>query len=121
FDLKSYENIISNDDKKDDNKLIALFKVLSPAHLLKQPFANDSNTLDTKFYSELLHIIGLEEVKEGSKKLIKRKEKANPASILENTIMKLEDKDSLRGITNLSTYGSDKKEQLFNVALELSI
>ncbi|MBK9283048.1 MAG: Eco57I restriction-modification methylase domain-containing protein [Sphingobacteriaceae bacterium] len=121
FDLRAFENIITNEDKKDDNKLIALYKLLSPVHLLKQPFANDSNTLDTKFYSELLHIIGLEEVKEGSKKLIKRKEKQDPASILENTIMKLEDKDSLRGITNLSTFGDTKKDQLFNVALELSI
>ena len=121
FDLRAFEQVITNEDKKDDNKLISLYKLLSPVHLLKQPFANDSNTLDTKFYSELLHIIGLEEVKEGSKKLIKRKEKPDPASILENTIMKLEDKDSLRGITNLSTYGDNKKEQLFNVALELSI
>jgi adenine-specific DNA-methyltransferase len=121
FDLRAFEQVITNEDKKDDNKLISLYKLLSPVHLLKQPFANDSNTLDTKFYSELLHIIGLEEVKEGSKKLIKRKEKPDPASILENTIMKLEDKDSLRGIINVSTYGDNKKEQLFNVALELSI
>ena len=121
FDLRAFEKVITNDDKKDDNKLIALYKLLSPVHLLKQPFANDSNSLDTKFYSELLHIIGLEEVKDGGKKLIKRKEKPDPASILENTIMKLEDKDSLRGITNLSTYGDNKKDQLFNVALELSI
>lgn len=121
FDLRAFERVITNEDKKDDNKLISLYKLLSPVHLLKQPFANDSNTLDTKFYSELLHIIGLEEVKEGSKKLIKRKEKPDPASILENTIMKLEDKDSLRGITNLSTFGTEKQEQLFNVALELSI
>lgn len=121
FDLRAFEKVITNDDKKDDNILIALYKLLSPVHLLKQPFANDSNSLDTKFYSELLHIIGLEEVKDGGKKLIKRKEKPDPASILENTIMKLEDKDSLRGVTNLSTYGDNKKEQLFNVALELSI
>ena len=121
FDLRPFEEVVKNEDKKDDNKLIALYKILSPVHLLKLPFANDSNTLDTKFYSELLHIIGLEEVKEGSKKLIKRKEKPDPASILENTIMKLEDKDSIRSVTNLSSFGSDKKEQLFNVALELSI
>jgi len=121
FDLRAFEKVITNDDKKDDNKLIALYKLLSPVHLLKQPFANDSNTLDTKFYSELLHIIGLEEVNEGSKKLIKRKEKPDAASIMENTIMKLEDKDSLRSITNLLTFGSTKKDQLFNIALELSI
>lgn len=121
FDVREYENIIHNEDKKDDSKLIALYKILSPVHLLKQPFANDSNSLDTKFYAELLHIIGLEEVKEGSKKLIKRKEKPDAASLLENTIIKLEDKDCLRNISNLSTFGSTKQEQLFNIALELCI
>jgi hypothetical protein len=40
---------------------------------MKIPFANASNTLDKTFYSELLHIIGLEETKEGSKKIIGRK------------------------------------------------
>lgn len=121
FDIRPFEKVITNEDKQDDNKLIALYKILSPVHLLKKPFANDSNSLDTKFYTELLHIIGLEEVKEGGKKLIKRKEKPDTASILENTIMKLEDKDCLRNISNLSSFGTDKQEQLFNVALELGI
>lgn len=121
FDVREYENIIRNEDKKDDSKLIALYKILSPVHLLKQPFANDSNSLDTKFYTELLHIIGLEEVKDGSKKLIKRKEKSDAASLLENTIIKLEDKDCLRNITNLSAFGSTKQEQFFNIALELCL
>ena len=121
FDFRNYEKIVRNDNKKDDNKLIALYKLLSPAHLLKQPFANDSNSLDTKFYAELLHIIGLEEVKDGGKKLIQRKEKPDTASLLESAIMKLEDKDCLRNITNLSAYGAARKEQLFNVALELCI
>ncbi|MFI5196622.1 MAG: Eco57I restriction-modification methylase domain-containing protein, partial [Chitinophagales bacterium] len=121
FDFRDYEKIVRNDNKKDDNKLIALYKLLSPAHLLKQPFANDSNSLDTKFYAELLHIIGLEEVKDGGKKLIQRKEKPDTASLLESAIMKLEDKDCLRNITNLSAYGAARKEQLFNVALELCI
>ncbi len=121
FDIREYENIISNADKSDDNRLISLFKIFSPVHLLKLPFANDSNSLDTKFYSELLHIIGLEEIKEAGKKIIKRKSKSDPASILENTIMKLEDRDCLRNITNISSFGKDRKEQVFNVALELSI
>lgn len=60
-------------EKSSDKKLIALFKPLSPEHLLKLPFVNDSNSLNKDFYSELLHIIGLIEVKDGSKKLIQRK------------------------------------------------
>jgi type II restriction/modification system DNA methylase subunit YeeA len=121
FDVRDYEKYASNNDKQDDTKLISLYKILSPAHLLKQPFINDSNSLDTKFYTELLHIIGLEEVKDGGKKLIKRKAKSDEASLLENTIIKLEDKDALRNISNLSTFGANKEEQLFNVALELCI
>ena len=70
FDIREYEKPLRNDDKKDDNKLIALFKLLSPEHLLKLPFVNDSNSLDKRFYGELLHIIGLTETKEGSKKII---------------------------------------------------
>ena len=68
FNIQDYQKPLLNNNKADDNLLIALFKVLSPAHLLKLPFSNDSNSLDKRFYSELLHIIGLTETKEGSKK-----------------------------------------------------
>lgn len=121
FDVRAFEKYVNNTEKEDDTKLISLFKILSPAHLLKQPFLNDSNSLDTKFYAELLHIIGLEEIKDGSKKLIKRKAKWDDASLLENTLIKLEDKDALRNINGVSAFGATKDEQLFNVALELCI
>lgn len=121
FDLKDYKTIVENSNTEDDKKLIALYKILSPVHILKQPFANDSNSLDTKFYNELLHLIGLEDKKDGAKRLIKRKTKPDPASFLENAIMKLEDKDCLRSLPNLASYGKNKAEQLLNVALELSI
>lgn len=74
FNLKDYESVLRNQDKKDDKQLIELFKLLSPPHLLKLPFNNDSNSLDKNFYGELLHIIGLVEVKDGGKKLIQRPE-----------------------------------------------
>jgi len=57
FDIREYEGLLQSEDKEDANRLIRLFKLLSPEHLLKLPFANDSNTLDRSFYSELLHII----------------------------------------------------------------
>ena len=92
FNLQDYQKPLRNENKKDDNELIALFKLLSPEHLLKLPFANDSNTLDKRFYSELLHIIGLTETKEGSKKLIGRNKEGerNTGSILEDAIIQLD-------------------------------
>ena len=123
FDIREYEKPLKNNDKADDNKLIALFKIFSPIHLLKIQFANDSNSLDKGFYSELLHIIGLEEVKEGSKKLIRRKQegKRDAGSLLENTITILDLEDSLHKVPDIGSYGENRQERLFNLALELSI
>ncbi|MFH0759845.1 MAG: Eco57I restriction-modification methylase domain-containing protein [Bacteroidota bacterium] len=123
FDLRHYETIVTNDSKEDDKKLIEIYKVLSPEHLLKLSFSNDSNTLDKRFYNELLHIIGLEERKEGSKKLIGRKAegKRDNGSLIENAINILNYEDCLRDIKNLSDYGENKEDQLYHVALELSI
>ena len=122
FDLREIEKVAANKGNADDHKLIPVFKFLSPAHLLKQPFANDSNSLDTKFYSELLHIIGLEEKKDGGKKIIQRKEKPDPASLLENAIATLVSDDKLRKLPEGGkSFGATDDERLFNVALELCI
>lgn len=123
FDIRDFDKPLRNTDKEDDNKLIALFKVISPTHLLKLSFANDSNSLDKGFYSELLHIIGLEEVKEGSKKIIRRKKEGqrNEGSLLENTIAILETENCLHKVHDLKSYGETKDDQLFSVGLELCI
>jgi len=123
FDIRDYEKPLRNADKKDDNQLIALFKLLSPEHLLKLPFANDSNSLDKRFYGELLHIIGLTETKDGSKKLIERNKEGerNTGSFLENAIIQLDSLDKISRIENPSQFGSNIQERLFNVGLELSI
>jgi len=123
FDLQEYQKPLRNSDKADDNKLIALFKILSAEHLLKLPFTNDSNSLDKKFYSELLHIIGLTETKEGSKKLIERNKEGerNSGSILEDAIIQLDSLDKLNRLDRPSQFGSTQQERLFNVGLELSI
>jgi adenine-specific DNA-methyltransferase len=121
FDIRDFK--LKSKNKTDENKLIPLYKIFSPAHLLKQPFANDSNSLDRSFYNELLHIIGLEEVKVKNKKLIRRKEesKRDAGSIIENTITTLRTEDRLPNITNIAAFGAEKEERLFNVALELNI
>ena len=91
----SLESAVKAVEKDDDKKLLPLYKFFSPETLLAKPFANDSNSLDRNFYAELLHIIGLEEVKEdkGGKKVIQRKKPANrdKASLLESAIYQLED------------------------------
>ena len=123
FNIRDYEKPLRNTDKKDDNQLIALFKLLSPQHLLKLPFANDSNSLDKRFYSELLHIIGLTETKDGSKKLIERNKEGerHTGTILEATIVQLDSLDKLSRFEKPSQFGNTQDERLFNVALELSI
>ncbi|MEM6643189.1 MAG: TaqI-like C-terminal specificity domain-containing protein [Bacteroidota bacterium] len=123
FDLNEYDRPLRSNDSEDDNKLIALFKLLSPEHLLKLPFANDSNSLDKKFYSELLHIIGLTETKDGGKKVIQRNEKGkrHTGSLLENAIIQLDSLDKIYRLENPSQYGETMEDRLFNVGLELSI
>ncbi|MEI6705366.1 MAG: hypothetical protein WCL71_17830, partial [Deltaproteobacteria bacterium] len=110
-------------DLPRQKRLIALYKFLSPQHLLKLPITNDSNSLNNEFYSELLHIVGLEEVKEKGKKLIRRKapERRNEGSLLENTINLLKVQQSLDEIKNLQEFGADEEEQYFSIALELCI
>ncbi len=112
-----------NEDNADDNALIALFKFFSPEHLLKLPFANDSNSLDKRFYSELLHIIGLTEIKEGSKKLIQRNKEGerHSGTILEDAIIQLDSLDKLSRLQKPNQFGNTTQERFFNVALELSI
>ncbi len=120
FDLQDYESAVENPDRSDDLSLVALYKIMSPVHLLKTPFANDSNQLDKGFYSELLHIMGLEEVKDGGKKVIRRQASPNEYSMIENTIAKIENK-GLGRVRNLSGYGADRSEQVFNIALALCL
>ena len=123
FNLQDYQKPLRNKDKADDNALIALFKLLSPEHLLKLPFTNDSNSLDKRFYSELLHIIGLTETKEGSKKLIGRNKagERHTGTLLEDAIIQLESLDKLSRLEKPGQFGDTQEERLFNVALELTI
>ena len=123
FDLKDYETVLKKGDGESNRKLIALYKIFSPEHLLKLNFANDSNSLNRTFYKELLHIIGLEDKKEKGKHIIQRKEKGkrDPASLLENTIKQLDKRDLIYQVENPTQHGASKEDQLFGVGLELVI
>ena len=123
FNLLDYKAVVTDADDANDKLLLPLYKVLSPTHLLKLPTATDSNRLNPKFYSELLHLIGLEEVKEGGKKVIRRKEvgKRDEGSLLENAIIELDSSGKFYQLHDRSHYGATTDDQLFTVGLELCI
>ena len=123
FDIRNFEKVIRSKIPRDDRNLIALFKIFSPEHLLKLPFTNDSNTLDKAFYSELLHILGLTEVKKGGKKLIERKKigMRDSGSLIENAINKIDNSDKIQRLSNQSHFGDTHDDRIFNVGLELII
>jgi adenine-specific DNA-methyltransferase len=115
FDIRDYP-------KASERKQVNLYKALSPEHLLKKPFANDSNTLNRVFYNELLHLIGLEEEGKG-KKVINRKAEAkrNDGSLLENAIHAIDRDVNLAKVDHLAQYGTTNEEQRYHIALELCI
>ena len=114
FNIKQYVN-------QSDNTTIQLFKILSPFHLLKQIYKNDSNTLNAPFYYELLHIIGLEEQTENGVRYLKRCKHPEAGSLIENTMERIRFYNNLDKIENLNSYGETKDEQVFSLALELCI
>jgi len=121
--LNDFQKPLRNTDKSDDKKLIPLFKLLSPIHLLKLPFANDNNTLNKDFYAELLHIIGLEETKDGGKSIIGRKKEGNrdEGSLIENAIEKIDMMDKLSRVNRIFQPTTTIDEKLYNISLDLSI
>ncbi len=111
FDLRELENL----------DLLDIYKILSPEHLLKLPFVNDSNTLNKPFYNELLYIIGLTEIKDKGKKLIGQMKAGDrcDGSLIENAISRLDSLDKTSKLTE--EFGTTDEERLYNVALRLSI
>ena len=123
FDIRNYEKFLRNTDGQDDRELIDLYKLLSPEHLLKLPFTNDSNSLNKPFYNELLYIIGLAETKDGGKKLIGRVKDCdrNMGSLIENAMNELDSSDKISQLKKPEEFGVADDERLFNVALRLAI
>lgn len=113
FDLRELENL----------DLLDIYKILSPEHLLKLPFVNDSNTLNKPFYNELLYIIGLTEIKGKGKKLIGQMKEGDrcDGSLIENAISRLDSLDKIAQLKNPEEFGTTDEDRLYNVALRLSI
>jgi len=93
--------------KYSPNQLKNIYKIFSKKHLLKEFILVDANSLNKNFYYELLYILGLKEVSQKGKKLIKRG--YIKGSLIENTILKLKTECDI------------KEEELFDIALELNI
>lgn len=112
------------DFRKDSElDLLAIYKILSPQNLLRDEIANDSNTLNKSFYDELLYILGVEEVRDGAKKLIRRRSQRTRSggSLLELALAELEQSDRLNDPELILQYGAVRDERAYSVALELCL
>lgn len=110
FDLSDFKSGLRKDDILRTRKFIAVYKFLSPAHLLRLPFNSDHNTLNHGFYRELLYIMGVEEVtKDNVRKITRIAKNAQKYSLVEQAWSRLEDYPLLN---------DDKR---FDVALGLTL
>lgn len=93
FDLGIFEGRIKDADVINDRKFKAIYKFFTPTHLLNLPYAGDHNTLNERFYKELLYIMGLREVAEsGIRKIVRiQEQKREPNSLFEQTFALLDD------------------------------
>lgn len=77
------------------NNLTQLYRFFTAENLLNKEIFTDSNKLNKNFYDELLYLMGLEETKSGTSKIISRLKPAKRQrySFVENIIDKLDMKD----------------------------
>lgn len=114
--------LLEGDGEPLERKQISIMKALGPHSLLNLPLQNDSNFLNTDFYNELLHIIGIEEVKLGGRRVIRKAAKAEAGTLISNTIRALEfEAKALHTQDTVNRYGSDLTQRKFSVALELCL
>ena len=110
-DLRSLKKRLASDEVIRNRTFLSVFKFFSPTHLLKLPFISDHNTLNRAFYTELLYIMGVEEVTDNKVRKIKRlKNGRQPFSLLEQAYSKLEDYPKVT-----------TEEQRFEAALGLAL
>lgn len=96
IDLGEFRKELVNDDILRKPRFIAAYKFFSPIHLLRLTYNNDHNTLDSKFYRELLYIMGVEEkVKDNVYKIVRIGSNRQSYSLVEQAFQKLEDYDDL--------------------------
>ncbi len=93
FDLRKFEKLLKDDSVLHKRSFEALCKFFSPTHLCMLPYDFDHNHLDTKFYNELLYLMGVEEKRVGQLDVIQRlpEKKRQYYSLLEQTIWHLQE------------------------------
>ncbi|MBO4451113.1 MAG: class I SAM-dependent DNA methyltransferase [Bacteroidaceae bacterium] len=98
INLKSFPKKINDESIINDKSFIAAYKLFSPTHLLKLPFYSDHNTLNRDFYSELLYIMGVEEVidQNNVRKIKRLKDRRQEYSLVEQAYSKLEDYSDIK-------------------------
>ena len=99
-----------------------LYYVLSPYYLLKEDNDDKTVRLNSAFYNELLYIMGLGEVEDGSTRYIRRlpASKRKEGSMVENVISFIQSHGMVSKLTKF--YGDrDEADMIFSTALNLSI
>jgi hypothetical protein len=125
LNLREVADVLSVSIDEGTRRLIPIYKLFSPEHLLKQPFANDGNKLNHTFYNELLYIIGLDrKVAISNRKANSRSLSADElrdGSLLKHTINQLKQKNALANIETREHYGSTETDQLEAIAFTLCL
>ena len=111
------QELTINQDGTSKQRISDVYKILSPRFMFKQYERNDNNHLNRKFYTELLYIMGLEEIEEDNKRLIKRKTERNEGALIENAIEQIR----IAPVSYLHVEGDTGEERIYNAALQLSI
>lgn len=95
FDLSQALVKTSKSIEIKKNNLTQLYRFFTAENLLNKEIFTDSNKLNKNFYDELLYLMGLEETKSGTSKIISRLKPAKRQrySFVENIIDKLDMKD----------------------------
>ncbi|MBQ6269274.1 MAG: Eco57I restriction-modification methylase domain-containing protein, partial [Bacteroidetes bacterium] len=91
-------------ENSSKNIIYKIYNLFSPRFLLEEIVKRDANDINKNFYKELLHIIGLEEVKDGSSSIvIKRKgRERGRGSLIELAISKLEYRLTKENVENIA-------------------
>lgn len=117
-----FRDLAYTNDGRVRKNVTDLYYLLSPYYLLKED--NDTKTvkMNSSFYNELLYIMGLGEVEDGSTKYIRRlpASKRKEGSIIENAISFIKSHGMVPKLTRF--YGDKSAEDMiFSTALNLAI